>query len=279
MIDVVALAENVDAEWAIAQKHVYAPIKILNGGTALVSAQAAVKAGFRRTIVLAAVGADLDGRPDAAAGQFERELRSMGVSARLKLIAGSTTGVVMISNFKDDRRLLIANPGANLHFTKQMIDEEDLIAIRSCNVVLFSGYFLLDTNREDIILSLMHECKSAGVLIALDLVPHGLETRTASLDRCLAMSDAIISEAGTAFRIWAPGSDPQSPLDIERLADEMKNDRSFVLVRADNDREFLVTQTASRWFDTGYTAQGIDSKRGYLDKKAVQHIYNWINNT
>jgi hypothetical protein len=61
MIDVVALVENVDAEWAITQKHVYAPIKILNGGTALVSAQAAVKAGFKRTIVLAAVGADPQG--------------------------------------------------------------------------------------------------------------------------------------------------------------------------------------------------------------------------
>jgi sugar/nucleoside kinase (ribokinase family) len=276
MIDVVALADEVDAEWAIIQKHVYAPIKILAGGTALVSAQAAVKSGFGTTVVLAAVGADVDGRPDAAAGQIESELRSIGVSARLKLISGSTTGTVMISHFNGDRRLLIANPGANLHLTKQMIDKEDRLAICDCDIVLFSGYFLLDNNRTEIILSLMLECKSAGVLIALDLVPHGLETRTDSLDQCLAMTDAIVSEAGTAFRIWAPGSESRTASDIETLASEMNEGRSFVLLRADNDREYLVTTTAGRWLDTGYAIQSPDLRRGYLDKRAVEHLYDWI---
>jgi sugar/nucleoside kinase (ribokinase family) len=279
MIDVVALADDVDAEWATVQKHVYAPIKILAGGTALVSAQAAVSAGFKATIVLAAVGADPDGRPDAGAGQLESELRSIGVSARLKFITGSTTGVVIISNFSKDSRLLIANPGANLHLTKQMIDEEDRFYILGCDIVLFSGYFLLDNNRTELILSLMRECKSAGVLVALDLVPHRLETRTESLDQCLAMTDAIISEAGTAFRIWTPNSESRSALDIERLANKMSKGRSFVLLRADNDREFLVTKTARRWIDTGYTIQSIELKRGYLDKRAVQHLYDWIKDT
>jgi sugar/nucleoside kinase (ribokinase family) len=279
MIDVVALADDVDAEWATVQKHVYAPIKILAGGTALVSAQGAVNAGFKTTIVLAAVGADLHGCPDAGAEQLESELKSIGVSARLKFITGSTTGVVIISTFKNDHRLLIANPGANIHLTTQMIDEEDRAAIRSCDIVLFSGYFLLDSNRTDLVLSLMRECKSAGVLIALDLVPHRLETRTESLDQCLAMTDAIISEADTAFRIWTPGSESRSALDIEKLADKMNKGRGLVLLRAGNEREFLATKVARRWLNTGYAIQSVDLKRGYLDKRAAQHLYNWIQST
>ena len=149
-------------------------IKTSVGGNGQFFAEAARKAGFSESYLLATVGYDKTLEvPDISAQRVIDRLEKGGI---IPLFSWDTreTGKVIIIYQPGDNRIMFADRGANIGFTLDNLPEAAEETILASNIFHVSGYTLLRPEQRDAAKYLMRLATDAGVFTSVDIVPHDL---------------------------------------------------------------------------------------------------------
>jgi sugar/nucleoside kinase (ribokinase family) len=240
MLDTVIAPLGVDVTsseaWIGAQ---YGQITTSPGGNGVFFAQAASSVGFA-AILVGAVGGR-DGEPDTAGKLILTALREAGVHCEVQISSQDHTGLSVILYADNDRRLLVADRGANAYLK---IDEEGMTRVlHDTHLLHISCYMALNAPQRSRLFATFKLARSLETQIAIDLAPHDLVERigaeaTLQLAREADFLSSEVTTLGAAIAPWEPFVD-LSVLDIHTVIRDTLGSRVSVLVRLNNASDFV----------------------------------------
>ena len=209
----------------------YNPILSSVGGNSVFFAEAAYEAKFHPVTVLCSIGDDIGGL------RAREHLQRLGVAVHV-MQSNQQTGQVIILYQPDDRRIMIADRGANQDFRvpekevlSELVDKSDLLYI--------SGYMLLNTDQCAAVHTIAKAFRAAKVKVLVDMVPHDV-WRTHSWKDYVKMcscADCVAVEMGTVSAFHRGMSDVLRPKDAARL---LLRDFEFCLMRINDVSDFFI---------------------------------------
>jgi sugar/nucleoside kinase (ribokinase family) len=190
----------------------FAPLRVDVGGAGVQFAVAARQAGFAAAALIGKVGAGRGGSPvDEAAGRVAEELARHGVQPLWAVDPVAGTGAAVVLYRSGDRRLMLCDPGANATFGAADVTAPMRAAAAAARLVHVSGYALLAPGRRAAVLDLVRQARSAGAIVAVDVVPHDIDRYLAGADvgeMLAGLVDVLLLELCTARRVLGlPGSE------------------------------------------------------------------------
>jgi sugar/nucleoside kinase (ribokinase family) len=220
------------------------PITSSVGGNSVFFAEAACEAGFRPVNVLCSIGDDIGGL------RAREHLQRLGVAVHL-MPSSQQTGQVLILYQPNDRRIMVADRGANRDFRvpetevlSELVDKFDLLYV--------SGYMLLNTDQCAAMHTIARAFRAAKVKILVDVVPHDVwQTHSwrQYVDMC-SFADCVAVEMGTVSAFHRGMPDALRPEDATRL---LLRDFEFCLIRINDVSDFIVADRArQRLFTVPY---------------------------
>jgi sugar/nucleoside kinase (ribokinase family) len=209
----------------------YNPILSSVGGNSVFFAEAACEAGFHPVTVLCSIGDDIGGL------QAREHLQRLGVALHV-MPSSQQTGQVIILYQPDDRRIMVADRGANQDFRapepevlSELIDKSDMLYV--------SGYMLLNTDQCASVHRIAKAFRAAKVKVLVDMVPHDV-WRTHSwkdyVNLC-SCADCVAVEMGTVSAFHRGVSDALRPEEAVQL---LLRDFEFCLMRVNDVSDFFV---------------------------------------
>ncbi len=158
---------------------------------------------------------------DAAGKTVISELDSYGVSYKKRVIAGASTGVVMILIDHLGERTMFPDSGAN-----SGLNLEDLPDLTGFDAVYISGYCLINPASRAGALEIMQKVRASGLPLIFDPSTVGLmsEVGIAQTREWLSQVDAIILNEEEAIYL-------SSHQGIEEVVDDLLNLAPLVIVK------------------------------------------------
>lgn len=207
------------------------------GGNGIFFCEAAKEAGFSSVHLLCSLGCDLAAEEILAYCQ-RKKLSLINYPSRKQ------TGKAIILYKPDDKRILIADRGANEDF---LIGEKELPSgmINSANILHISGYHLLSMAQSEAVATLAKAFIKNGAFVVFDTVPHDIYERIdwdEYLKRCV-YANAIIAEATTIAGFM--GADP-GHVSPDDLADFLLGSFHLCIVRLNALSDFLIADRNHR---------------------------------
>lgn len=209
----------------------YNPIVSSVGGNAVFFAEAACEAGFHPISVLCCIGNDLGGL------RAREHLQRLGINVHV-MPSSRQTGQVIILYQPDDRRIMVADRGANQEFRvpeagvlSELVEKSDLLYV--------SGYMLLNTEQCNAVHSISKAFRAAQARVLVDMVPHDVwQTHSwrEYVDMC-SCADCVAVEMATVSAFHRGAADPLQPEDVARL---LLRDFEFCLIRINDVSDFMV---------------------------------------
>jgi sugar/nucleoside kinase (ribokinase family) len=184
--------------------NLFADVRTKVGGGGVQFAVAARRAGFRQVTLIGKVGALARGAMDSEGVAAFDHLREHGVVAALATTEICPTGRVIVIYLPNDRRFMISDPQANNDFDVADITPEMDAALARSEILHVSGYSLLVPTRRKAVLELMRRAHLGGAKVALDLVPHDIDTHVdmgTLLPELERHVDCLFVELPTAHRL------------------------------------------------------------------------------
>ncbi len=226
-------------------KHVAAPIEWSPGGTGALMAVAAIERGIHNVYLIGKVGADVydTGSSDLAGRYLVSWLERCGVRLLLSHDPRNQTGMVMMTFSSQDRRIMVANAGANRTFCEEDINVAIQDAVASVDMLFVSGYSLLVPERAAAVRSLMRLAHGQQTFVVLDVVPHQIYMDIDSDDfiSLLKYVDLIVSEVNTLKRLLF-ANDDQFEVDcigLLQLWKRLSRVCIAAILRPDNNHQVL----------------------------------------
>lgn len=201
------------------------------GGNAVFFAESVREAGYSHIAVLCSIGDDIAG--SQAREHFDR----LGVVAHI-MTSKLLTGQVMIIYQPDDRRIMVADRGANMDLR---VPEKGILfdIVRQSDMLYVSGYMLLDKNQCKALHTIANVFRAAKKKVLVDMVPHDVwQTRT--WQEYIAMcscADCVAVELSTVSSFHGGSPDALKP---EEAAQLLLNDFKFCLVRINDASDFVI---------------------------------------
>lgn len=240
-IDLVVEAMDVPLDDALYKSGCFfKEIKTLVGGNGVFFAEAARRAGFSKSYLLATVGYDETRRePDTSAQLVISRLEKGGIIPLLSWDKRET-GKVIILYQPDDRRIMFADRGANKGFILENLPDNAEKNILAASVFHVSGYSLLRAEQRDIVKHLMHLAMDADVLTSVDIVPHDLYlTHTfEEVTENLEFAKAICVEASTIMGLMKLEQNWNQ--NREKVLKQLMSAFEFCLIRINNRSDFVI---------------------------------------
>lgn len=269
MVDVIGAVTDRSAAEVCSAGHVHAALRSSPGGSGVVAALAARAYGAAEVGLWTSVG------DDPAAAAIRQLLSREGVVDLLGVVPACSTGTVVCLELRGER-MLVADPGANAVVSATDPDAALIAFARRCDVLYVSGYALQFPARAALVMRLIDLVHGGGGVVALDLVPHRIETVALDLDRVLRRADVIIGEEVTVRRVYTDASDFGPGVETELFAKRVAARHELALIRVSNDDELLASADGRlRWSDTGYRSVPPDRRTGFLDRRAVEVVLRW----
>jgi sugar/nucleoside kinase (ribokinase family) len=223
---------------------IYNPITSSVGGNSVFFAEAACEAEFHHVIVLCSIGNDIGGL------RAREYLQKLGASVHV-LPSDRQTGQVIILYQPDDRRIMVADRGANRDFR---IPEPGMLPelIETSQLLYVSGYMLLNPDQCAAVHTISKTFRTARAKILVDMVPHDVwQTRTwrKYVDMC-SFADCVAVEMGTISAFHRESPNPLAPEDAVRL---LLKDFELCLIRINDASDFIIAdRTRQRLFRVPY---------------------------
>jgi sugar/nucleoside kinase (ribokinase family) len=261
-----------------------APMQPVLSGTAINLARPASH-WFQRVEVVAKIG------DDAFTDGIRRQVHDLGLGGTLLVAPGMPNGFTLMLRDRpvapaggapDGVRLLVAScPAPSLALTPEDV-QLAAAALAQADVVFLDGYSLLAPGSREALAVAAQLAHDAGAKVAVDLVPHDLDTRIALPQALpvLAAADAIVAEAGTAARLFGlpvPSGFAEA-MALPQALDQRLPGQPLWLLRwgaggADNSliwqRDRVVLD-----YETGYAARR--EKAGFGDAMTAGELYWWL---
>ena len=213
------------------------PIVSNVGGNAVFFAEAACEAGFGSVAMLCSIG------DDAAGSRALEHLHELGVVVH-NMPNKQQTGQVIIMYQPDDRRIMVADRGANREFrapengvAAELIQQSDLLYV--------SGYMLLNADQCAAVHTIANAFRAGKAKVFVDMVPHDV-WRTISWRKYVAMcscADCVAAEMSTVSMFHCGLPDALQP---DEAAELLLRDFKFCLVRINDVSDFIVADRARK---------------------------------
>lgn len=207
------------------------PIKASVGGNAVFFAEAGCEAEFDNVTVLCSVGNDVAG------SKALEYLQKLGVKVH-NVTSSRQTGQVLIIYQPSDRRIMVADRGANKDFC---IPQSGILSeiATECNLLYISGYMLLNDEQCAAIHTIARAFQAEGAKVLVDIVPHDIwQTRSWQeyVNMC-SCADFVAAELSTisSFHNNLPGK-----LSSEEVARLLLKEFEFCLVRINEVSDFII---------------------------------------
>ena len=215
------------------------------GGNGLFFAQAALKAGFKHSYLLATLGADPNFHTVAdIPGKIALEsIQASGVAPLISLDTSRGTGQVIILYQDNDKRYMIGDRGANKGFVEDNLPPYDDI-LGSVSVLYVSGYCLMDPVQRASVLSIADRFNQSGTLLFVDTVPHNLYSMVSFNEYITWVHgfNAISFELSTLYGFF--GIDPSvhiSDISRQRLLSPLRDNFDLSIIRLNSMSDFIIT--------------------------------------
>ncbi len=277
MLDTVVAPLSVDVTspgaWIGAQ---YGQITTSPGGNGVFFAQAAASVGFA-AVLMGAVGGR-DGEPDTAGKLILASLREAGVRCEVQINSKDHTGLAVILYADNDRRLLVADRGANAYL--EIREDEIMRLLADAHVLHVSCYTALDALQRSRLLAIFEVARNFGTQIAIDLAPHDLveligTNATLQLAREADFLSCEVTTLGAAIMPSGLLTD-KSITNIHSAIRGTLGSRPSVLVRLNNVSDFVWSRPdALQTFRVGYS-EGSASLR-FTDTVFARQILRSLN--
>lgn len=264
-IDWVVSIDDVDAAVGDVKVHGKDTIDERTGGSGKALATALRSAGASTTLITA-VGEDPLGTL-AVTG-----LRRLGIRVLAQPTRNAATGKVIIIRGHNraavERRAMISHRGANVLLR---LDSDALKAIRLADLLLISGYALLETPQSRSSLQAVKIARRRQIPVFLDVVPHEAFRTALSPEyiEALRLVDGVCLELGTARGLLrAPAA---SVAEVTRRLSERY---PVVILRIDNNTETISFGGTSTTSETGYAKA--KERTGYLDRVLARQLVSLL---
>jgi sugar/nucleoside kinase (ribokinase family) len=208
-------------------------------------AEAACEAEFHHVSVLCSIGNDVGGL------RAREYLHRLGASIHV-LPSDRQTGQVVILYQPDDRRIMIADRGANGDFR---VPEPGMLSelVETSQLLYVSGYMLLNPDQCAAVHITSQTFRTAKAKILVDMVPHDVwQTHSWRdyVDMC-SFADCVAVEMGTMSAFHREDLNTLQPDDAIRL---LLKDFEFCLIRINDVSDFIVAdRTRQRLFSVPYS--------------------------
>jgi len=278
MLDVVTHLDHLDSMNFEDLEHVPNSVEMLPGGTGVIAALAATQQGFSEVALIGRIGSLSNRKPDIAAQIILNELNQAGVQCIFGKDAHRSTGTVMITYFSQDRRILVADKGANGSFTMEDITPAPLRKVAASDIFFVSGYSLLVAEQAQAIVRLIEEAKKHGRIVVLDVVPHKIykTINTALLVKYTQNIGILVSEINTVKRLFPETRYYNDIEDEEKIAKYLLQHYDAVIMRPNNDRQTIFNRSGLiKEIITSYNEAESTQRRGYLDNLTMRSIFEY----
>lgn len=278
MLDIVTHLDHIDSIAFENLSHVPNSIEMLPGGTGVIAALSAIQKGFSEVSLIGKIGCLSNGKPDIAAQIISNELNQAGVKSIFSKTRNYSTGKVMITTFNQDRRILVADKGANGSFTMEDITPLLLRKVAISDVFFVSGYSLLVPTQAQAIIRLTQEAKENGRVVVLDVVPHEIYNTVNNLlfAQYTQNVGVLVSGTNTIQRLFPETMPYASPEDEKRMAERVLSHYDAVILRSNNERQIVLNRGGFRHeMTTGYSEAELTQRRGYLDRLTMRSIFEY----
>lgn len=262
----------------------YTHARAIVAGTAINLARHAV-GYFRAITVIGKIG------DDAFTPVIRSCLRDLGVADRLSAEPGSPNGFSVMLRDRPvsggrGARLLIAGEHAPSRRLSAADVRRSASAVERADVLFVDGYSLLGEVSRDGLRAAVRLARTAGTLVAFDLVPHDIDQRLPleAVLPVLADADVIVTEAPTVAGLLGLPVPRDSAAAhallpaLDRALDRMADRRPLWLLRfGETHLEATLAYQRDRLlleYPTGYRA-GM-RRTGYGDRLAVSELYWWL---
>lgn len=275
MLDVVTHLDHVDP-MNFDDLYVTNPIELFPGGTGVIAALAATQQGFSKVVLIGKVGAFSNGKVDVAAQIIFNELNQAGVESVLGRDTNRSTGTAMITYFSQNRRILVADKGANGAFTLEDVTLSILRHVATTDILYISGFSLLLPEQAQAVVRLTEEAKKHGCLVVLDVVPHKLyETVNSSLFQIYTQHvGVLVSNTATLKRLFPKIASCRTIGDEEHIAQYLLHQYDALILRPDIDHQMIFNTSGLRKeSSTGFSQADPTHQRGYLDRLTIRSLY------
>lgn len=248
---------------------IYSAISSNVGGNGAFFAEAALEAGFNSIKLICSLGRDI------AAETAKSYFNDKNVEL-INILSGEETGKVLILYQPNDKRILIADRGANEKiFTSSCSNITKFIHLPT-DLLYVSGYSLLNDVSNITLNSIVEKYKANGTFNIIDAVPHEIfhtYNWGEYVEHCQGM-DGIIIELTTALGFMKPDG---SKVDINNVADFLLGSFDFCLVRLNSESDFLIADKANRRIVRIHYQPRVASLR-FTDRVIAQIVFRYIDN-
>lgn len=244
-----------------------APILSYVGGNGTFFAEAAKEAGFNDVKLIASLGEDE--AADTAKLYFGKSNINL-----INFPSHQATGKVIILYQPNDKRILIADRGANKKLFLSPGHSLSNYILTPTDLLYISGYTLLNDISNISLSDVIKKYKSNDVFIVIDAVPHEI-FQNYSWDEyvyyCQGI-DGIVIERETALGFMTPKS---SKYIIDEIADFLLNSFNFCIVRLNSKSDFLIANKINRRVICIHYQPRVASLR-FTDRVIAQIILRYI---
>ena len=223
---------------------IYNPIMSSVGGNSVFFAEAACEAGFQFVAVVCSIGDDIGGL------RAREHLQKLGVAVHV-IPSARQTGQVVILYQPGDRRIMVADRGANRDFgvpEPRMLSE----LVDTSLFLYVSGYMLLNQDQCAAVHITSQAFRRGNAKILVDMVPHDV-WQTHSWEDYVEMcsfADCVAVEMSTVSAFHKGALDVLQPRDAVQL---LLKDFELCLIRINEASDFIVAdRSRQRAFTVPY---------------------------
>jgi sugar/nucleoside kinase (ribokinase family) len=211
------------------------------GGNGVFFAESALEAGFFNAYLVGCIGTTIGDQPDMDGQAVLDRLEKTRVIPRFAFSNAAQTGKVIMIYQENDKRLLIADRGANRHLTEDNMPDLDPICLNS-RLVYVSGYMMAEHKQRLVVTKAIERFRTSKCVAFLDVVPHDLYLSISLME----LKHWLASFSGFAFELPTItgflGEDTETRA-ISRFKKEILMPNQFALIRLNGKSDFLICDT------------------------------------
>lgn len=257
------------------------PIQQIVGGNGVYFSESARDAGFLPSSLIASIGMNhqTPDTPDISGQEALNRINKSGVVPILSLVQDLPTGRVIILYQPNDRRVTIADRGANAGPIMPLLTMIGKEIISQTDLLYVSGFYLVEKHQRDLIMQIMSMFRDQGSFVLVDVVPHNLFTRFSfeSLKGILSSANAISIESATLAGFLDIKGDLNSKENKNRMINALLTAFDFGLVRLNDRSDFIIAdQKVQKEIYVPYRARTASAR--FSDRVLASALFHYLSN-
>ncbi|MBI9082219.1 MAG: carbohydrate kinase family protein [Desulfobacterales bacterium] len=281
MVDMICSLNDISLLQAVENKMHETTIQTRVGGTAFSFLRAAHKIGLEHIYVIGKVGADRKNRssPDFAGALITDQIHKFDATPLVAYSKSHGTGNVLIVYLPEDKRLMLADSGANKSFSLLDITKEMEHAVAETSILLISATCFLFESRREAIMHLMKIAHRSETLIMVDVVPHIIYKYFDfhTFKQYTKHANGLIMENNTAKRFLKTEDFSACDDETDKIASILLQDYQLIILKPNNEQQIIYNNLGmSKKETTGYNETHTNDKVGHSEWASLSILNHYL---